>query len=99
MPALVVAIAPNPAFSKMRALATSQAFGSTRIFPRCIARKAFAFDFCSSILMTTSTCSVHSCGDILNRKERGERRKGRGEDPGCYNPCLMSSRQKQKERR
>ena len=29
MPALVVAMAGNPAFSKSRALATSQAFGST----------------------------------------------------------------------
>ncbi len=53
IPALVVAIAPNPDSSNTRALATSQAFGSRRICaPRCMTRNASAFAFCLSISMT-----------------------------------------------
>src|SRR5205085_7235016 len=45
-PELVVAIAANPASSKMRALAASQAFGNTRISePACKERKWMALSF------------------------------------------------------
>ncbi len=49
MPALEVATAGNPEFSKIRALGRSQALGSTNNRPgRCRALKASAFSFWES---------------------------------------------------
>src|SRR3981081_596007 len=49
-------MAPKPASSMMRALATSQTLGSSRItFPECVARTADAFFVCRS---TFSICCV-----------------------------------------
>src|SRR5579863_5099465 len=50
MPALVVAIAVNPASSIIRALATSQTLASSNSFEaECMARKASAFFGCSRL--------------------------------------------------
>src|SRR5262245_55737532 len=51
MPALVVPMAGNPAFSKMRALAASQAFGNNRPPLRLRSRNRAATDFRSGLFI------------------------------------------------
>src|SRR5262250_2233116 len=54
MPALVVPIAGYPAFSKMRALAASHAFGTSRLPLRLRSRNCDASDLWSGLLILVS---------------------------------------------
>src|SRR5882762_11911943 len=72
MPALVVAIAGLPSSSSTRALATSQALGSTNVRgPRCNFLSSSAFRPCAAVFMVL----LWSAADLppLSRSKTGQR--------------------------
>jgi hypothetical protein len=64
IPELVVATAGNPSSSTTRALATSHAFGNTRIGPWCRRRSFSAFSFCVIPRSSAAKTEGHLEGDL-----------------------------------